>query len=211
MAENLVQNLVCSKCGAEARPGAAFCFACGGEVVSAPVDQQAAPVSKESSGISSAWFRSDITAESQKLPPLKVEEAAVTEPAEAELEVEEKGRSGKLKSKVKNKAKKTGPLVPDTTKPLDIESEKPKVSPLNEGAAINKKPEDAVAAKTEAPVQNKLKSAASIRQKSKLAEKKRVEVVWAPPEGAPNIWFVAVALVLSIFAVGIFVVMLYIR
>lgn len=209
MAENLVKNLVCSKCGAEGRPGAAFCYACGGEIVESAGTQEPPPV--KDNGISSAWFRSDITAaESQKLPPLKVQEEVPVEPPK--VSVEEKGISGKLKSKVKNNVKKTGQLIPEATAPLVEEAEPPKISPLNKDAAVYKKPQDEpLITKSETAAQNKLKSAASIRQKSKLAEKKRVEVVWAPPQGAPNIWFVAVAIVLTMFAVGILAIMLYIR
>lgn len=208
MAEQLIKNPVCSKCGLEARPNAAFCFSCGGEIIESNSSQQS-PLSNRDNGISSAWFRSDITAaESQKLPPLKVEEA-FAEPTEAKPE--EKGKSGKLKSKFKNNVKKTGPLASDATTPLISEVEEPKVSLLNKDAAINKKPEEITVSTSEQPTENKLKSAASIRQKSKLAEKKKVEFVWVPPQGAPNVWFVAVSIILTLFAIGVFVVMRYIR
>lgn len=57
----------------------------------------------------------------------------------------------------------------------------------------------------------KLTSAAALRQKRETAPKKSVEVVWEEPQSAPNVWFLVVALLLTLFAVGIFVAMLYIR
>jgi len=57
----------------------------------------------------------------------------------------------------------------------------------------------------------KFKSAASLRQKSKPAQKKSIEVIWEEPENAPNVWFLAVAFLLTLFAVGILFAMLYIR
>jgi uncharacterized Zn finger protein (UPF0148 family) len=56
----------------------------------------------------------------------------------------------------------------------------------------------------------KLKSAASLRRKDKTFQKIRIEeVVWEEPENAPNGWFILVALVLTLFAVGIFLLVVY--
>lgn len=59
--------------------------------------------------------------------------------------------------------------------------------------------------------ETKLTSAASLRQKKNSAPKKTVEVVWEEPQSASNVWFLVVAFLLTIFAVGIFAAMLYIR
>ncbi len=45
-----------------------------------------------------------------------------------------------------------------------------------------------------------LKSAASMRRKSKIIPPKKVEVIWEEHENAPNVWFILVAVVLTIFA-----------
>lgn len=50
MAEALIKNPVCSKCGEGARPHALFCFACGGEVIE----------SEQEDTVSSVWFREDL-------------------------------------------------------------------------------------------------------------------------------------------------------
>ena len=49
----------------------------------------------------------------------------------------------------------------------------------------------------------KLKSAATMRRKSKSFQPKRVEIIWEEHENAPNGWFIAVAIFLTLFAVGI--------
>lgn len=61
-------------------------------------------------------------------------------------------------------------------------------------------------AATEEP---KLKSAASLRKKPKSIQKKRVEIVWEEQENTPNVWFLAVALFLSLFALGIWLLAVY--
>jgi hypothetical protein len=50
------------------------------------------------------------------------------------------------------------------------------------------------------PRKLKLKSAASLRRKSKSFQNKKVEIVWEEHENAPNIWFIAVTVVLTIVA-----------
>ncbi|MDQ3801210.1 MAG: zinc ribbon domain-containing protein [Acidobacteriota bacterium] len=60
--------------------------------------------------------------------------------------------------------------------------------------------------------ETKLKSAAALRRGGRIpAQKKVVEVIWEEPENAPNVWFLVVAFVLALFAVGILLLMLYIR
>ena len=45
-----------------------------------------------------------------------------------------------------------------------------------------------------------LKSAASMRRKAKIIQPKKVEVIWEEHENAPNVWFILVAGILTIFA-----------
>lgn len=61
------------------------------------------------------------------------------------------------------------------------------------------------------PKPEKLKSAASLKKANKSVEKKRVEVVWEETEGASNLWFIVVAIVLTVFAIGILIAMLQLR
>jgi hypothetical protein len=86
----------------------------------------------------------------------------------------------------------------------------------NHDAPIQKPTDTLVEDKPEknstAPTGAKLKSAAALRRSGRTAaQKKTVEVVWEEPESAPNVWFLVVAFVLALFAVGILLAMLYIR
>lgn len=49
----------------------------------------------------------------------------------------------------------------------------------------------------------KLQSAAAMRRKSKKPVAQRTEIIWEEYEGAPNVWFVAAAIVLIVLAIGI--------
>lgn len=57
----------------------------------------------------------------------------------------------------------------------------------------------------------KLKSAAALRGKSKLTQRKPVEIVWDAPENAPNAWFLGAAIILILFVIGIIYAMFSIR
>ena len=56
-----------------------------------------------------------------------------------------------------------------------------------------------------------LKSAASLRRKPKTIQRKRVEVIWEEHENAPNAWFILVAVLLTLFAGGIWYIAMYLR
>lgn len=49
----------------------------------------------------------------------------------------------------------------------------------------------------------KLKSAATMRRKSKSYQPKRIEVIWEEHENAPNVWFILAAIVLTLGAVAV--------
>ncbi len=57
----------------------------------------------------------------------------------------------------------------------------------------------------------KLKSAASMRRKPKTIQRKRVEVVWEEPESVSNFWFILVALLLTLFAAGLWIAASYLK
>ena len=57
--------------------------------------------------------------------------------------------------------------------------------------------------------ETKLKSAAAMRRKSKIYQPKRVEIVWE--ERAPNGWFILAAILLTLFAAGIFYLAIYLK
>lgn len=56
-----------------------------------------------------------------------------------------------------------------------------------------------------------LRSAASLRNKARRVEAKKVEIYWEEHESAPNTWFVVVSLLIVLFAVVIFVIAMYLK
>lgn len=56
-----------------------------------------------------------------------------------------------------------------------------------------------------------LKTAAELRQESKTALKKPVNVSWEEPSNAPNLWFLIATCILTLFAAGVLIAMIYIR
>ncbi|NNE68232.1 MAG: zinc ribbon domain-containing protein [Pyrinomonadaceae bacterium] len=114
MAETLVKNPTCSKCGEDARPEALFCHACGGEIQDLPKD--------DDGSVSSAWFKGDIVEtspiEASKEPDEKIEEKPIEMPEEPVLEETGQSRDEEEKGRVKVKRKE------------DIETETAKEKPL---------------------------------------------------------------------------------
>jgi hypothetical protein len=56
-----------------------------------------------------------------------------------------------------------------------------------------------------------LKTASSLRNRPKPSLRKKVEVSWEAHENAPNIWFLVISILLTLFAGLILMAMLYIR
>ncbi len=54
--------------------------------------------------------------------------------------------------------------------------------------------------KTSLNEEAKLKSAATMRRKSKIIQPKKVEIIWEEHENTSNVWFVLVAVFLTVFA-----------
>lgn len=54
--------------------------------------------------------------------------------------------------------------------------------------------------KTSLNEEAKLKSAATMRRKSKIIQPKKVEIIWEEHENTSNVWFILVAVFLTIFA-----------
>lgn len=75
----------------------------------------------------------------------------------------------------------------------------------------NKKTGENNGAEVIAEEKPKLKSAASMREKPKTIQRKRVEVVWEEPASAPNIWFILAAILLTGFAAALWWVASYLK
>lgn len=92
-----------------------------------------------------------------------------------------------------------------------VEKEEIEAIPKPTDSLVNKTSTNKTPAKIEKPEAEPLKTAASLRNRQKPAQKKKVEVTWESHESAPNVWFLVIALILTIFAVSILFAMLYIR
>ena len=57
----------------------------------------------------------------------------------------------------------------------------------------------------------KLKSAASLRRKSKTLQPKIVEEVWQEHQNAPNIWFISAAIFLTVLTIGFLFLAIYLK
>ena len=56
-----------------------------------------------------------------------------------------------------------------------------------------------------------LKSAAAMRRQAKSVESKTIALVWEQQNDAPNGWFISAAIVLTLFAVGILFLAMYLK
>lgn len=162
MAETLVEQRVCAKCGADVRKGALFCYHCGGAV--AP---EVAVSAANGDSVSSGWFRENIAEEESPKTTAKLDEA-VAEELEKPIE-----------------------------KPSDTPIEKTSDEPVEKPKIVE---------------EAQLKSAAAMRRKAKIVQKKRIEEIeWAEHESAPNVWFLLVALILIAIAAGLFFLAIYVK
>jgi hypothetical protein len=76
---------------------------------------------------------------------------------------------------------------------------------------VNEKTSKKVFSKEDLPEKANLKSAASLRRKTRAIQPKKVEISWEARENAPNIWFAIAALGLTLFAVGVLFLALQFR
>lgn len=191
MAETLVEQKVCAKCGAEVRKDALFCYNCGGTV-----EAEVAVSAANGDSVSSGWFRENIAVEESK-PTTKLDapivekiDKPISNPSDLRLENAIEKPAGDIFDapieKVEETAIETNYENAEKTK-SEKTSEKPKE-------------------------ETKLKSAAAMRRKAKIVEKKRIEEYeWEEHENAPNLWFMLVALILIAIAGGLFFLAVYVK
>ena len=159
MAETLVENRVCGACGVDVRPGALFCYNCGGSV-SPKVGFENY---NKKDDVGESRLSEDVAVDSTNHNKVKLEELII-------------------EKSVENNA----------AKPFETIDEK-------------------FAEKKSIQEQAKLTSAANLRRQSKNLQRKKVEIVWEEPEATPNLWFIIVAIVLTLFAAIIIYFALHLR
>jgi RNA polymerase subunit RPABC4/transcription elongation factor Spt4 len=134
MAEVLVKNEVCEKCGAAVRPNAFFCFNCGSQVVS----DEVIAAEEENEDVSSAWFKETITDQKAEpvlkqkivdksgieLTPLAIEEKPISKPNIPLSTQDDESKSLKTAASIRKKAKPTSPY-----KKVEVTWEEPQSAP----------------------------------------------------------------------------------
>lgn len=192
MAETLVEQKVCAKCGADVRKDALFCYHCGGAV-----EAEVAVSAANGDSVSSGWFRENIAAEEPKTttkldaPVAEKTDKPISKPSDLRLETA---------------------IEKPTEIFSDAPAEKPKKTKINKTSELPKV-ETTIEKTLEKPKEEtKLKSAAAMRRKAKIVEKKRIEEYeWEEHENAPNLWFILVALILIAIAGGLFFLAIYVK
>lgn len=92
-----------------------------------------------------------------------------------------------------------------------VKNKNPPVEDVQAAQIIKEKTSQQVFANETSQNKTKLKSAASLRRKSKIIQPKKVEISWEASETAPNTRFIIVALAITLFAVGVLYLALQLR
>ena len=77
--------------------------------------------------------------------------------------------------------------------------------------SVNAESADKPIPKPVLPEEPKLKSAAAMRRRPKNIQPKKVEIIWDEHENAPNGWFILAAILLALFAAGVFYLAMYLK
>jgi len=182
MAGTKTKNEVCSGCGADVRPNAEFCYNCG-EEISPPLTPE-----EQTVGISDVWLKEDIQEGGEDI--VQASGKGLEEPSEFEAEEKPANYSGI------NKVAKDSDRAIKGKDGTDGEPETKADDPIP-------KPKSAGEAK--------LKTAASIRKKSKKALVNQEEIVWQEYDQNPNIFFLLVAFGIVLGVVALFYIAMYLK
>ena len=98
------------------------------------------------------------------------------------------------------------PVLEEIAEPLDKSFD-------DLSSAKNKEVEEAEVTDRKIVVEKEtvLKTAAAVRRQTKPPRRKNVEIVWEQPPDSVNVWFLATAFILALFAVGALLAMLYLH
>ncbi|MBA2620735.1 MAG: zinc ribbon domain-containing protein [Acidobacteria bacterium] len=194
MTQASIENKVCSACGAEARTNALFCHKCGGSLNvkddkaaierSAPVENNAS-ITVGKNGLNELNDISLARNDGDSGTEIKVFKAKKQVVAELGTEIKV--------AKVKNQAVVEEISAPETV----FVNEIPNAPEIEKKSSIRE--------------EAKLKTAGSLRVKSKTLQPKIIEEVWQEHENAPNVWFIAAAIFLTVLTVGFLFLASYLK
>lgn len=194
MAETLVKNPICSKCGENARPNALFCFACGGEIVGFE--------ESEDEDVSSAWFKDDIVEKAANDDVVeKVESDDTVEGAANDDIVEKVENDDTVEADSEDQGLDTEPIPEDE----GAEESEVKIPETNQKVKVKRKADADDSESEDKTDEPDLRSAAELRRRPKPVRSKRVEIVWQEESGSPNVLFLVFGLgFVAVFALAFF-------
>lgn len=104
-------------------------------------------------------------------------------------------------------------IIYEKTDPETVEDEsKARTEEISESPGVEENAEEKVEeSELEKRDLSKMDSAANLRRRGKSIQKKRVEIVWEEHDNAPNGWFIFFAILLTLLAVGIWIVSKYLE
>ncbi len=100
-------------------------------------------------------------------------------------------------------SKKADLFIDKISENKNVKNIEPIITDIPAAAAINEETNKKSFPKANTQEKVKLRSAATLRRKSRVIQPKRVEISWEERENTPNILFIVVALSLTLFAIGV--------
>jgi hypothetical protein len=177
------ENLLCSSCGADIRPGTSFCYKCG-ESLASSGEAGSVSADGEKAIVSNAWFKEDISVPAETgAPPKDEQDFQKTIPDPGPVSPEENSEPVAAPAAAEETS-----ASDETPAVAEVEAE-PEIKPVS----IRPKEKPAVTpASTEV-----------LRRKPKL-QREKIEMAWEAPEQGSNrlfligtgVIFVAVLLIL---------------
>ena len=191
MAETLVKEEICNACQADVRPDSLFCYNCGASVTEEVVEEAIEKPDEFLSG-------SKIIEEAETGVEDFDEEIPEPDIALEEKEIREESKENELNE------------LTDSSSSEKMIFEKDSSDIIEESANNVKKSAEVEQSKSGAAKNANLRSAASLRKRGNI-KTKEVKITWEEYENAPNALFIAIALLLTLFAVGIYFVAMYLK
>ncbi len=112
--------------------------------------------------------------------------------------------ASKVESSDKNGISKKADLFIDKiSENKNVKNIEPIITDIPVAAVTNEETSKKSFPKANTQEKAELRSAASLRRKSRIIKPKRVEISWEERENTPNILFIVVALSLTLFAIGV--------
>ncbi len=108
-------------------------------------------------------------------------------------------------------SKKADLFIDKISENKNVKNIEPIITDIPAAAAFNEETNKKSFPKANKQEKVKLRSAATLRRKSKVIQPKRTEIIWEERENTPNPLFIIVALCLTLFAAGVLLLALQLK